>query len=76
MLMFNGKLARKIQDISFPLDVTLAKIEEAVKLGSDKVALLEGSQGINVGIYDEKACCKMKFRWCINCKVSSKHVHF
>jgi phosphosulfolactate synthase len=43
-----------------PLDVTLGKIEEAVKLGSDKV-VLEANEGTNVGIYDEKGFIRWNF---------------
>jgi phosphosulfolactate synthase len=43
-----------------PLDVTLGKIEEAAKLGSDKV-VLEANEGTNVGIYDEKGFIRWNF---------------
>lgn len=54
------KVGRKDPRHQLPLDVTLAKIEEAVKLGSDKV-VLEANEGINVGIYDEKGVVRWNF---------------
>lgn len=54
------KVGRKDPRHQLPLDVTLAKIEEAVKLGSDKV-VLEANEGINVGIYDEKGIVRWNF---------------
>jgi phosphosulfolactate synthase len=54
------KVGKKDPRHQLPLDVTLAKIEEAVKLGSDKV-VLEANEGINVGIYDEKGFIKWNF---------------
>jgi phosphosulfolactate synthase len=54
------KAGRKDPRHQLPLDVTLAKIEEAVKLGSDKV-VLEANEGINVGIYDEKGVVRWNF---------------
>jgi len=54
------KVGRKDPRHQLPLDVTLAKIEEAVKLGSDKV-VLEANEGINVGIYDEKGVVRCNF---------------
>ena len=54
------KVGKKDPRHQLPLDVTLAKIEEAVKLGSDKV-VLEANEGINVGIYDEKGVIKWNF---------------
>ena len=54
------KVGRKDPRHQLPLDVTLAKIEEAVKLGSDKV-VLEANEGINVGIYDEKGVIRWNF---------------
>jgi phosphosulfolactate synthase len=54
------KVGKKDPRHQLPLDVTLAKIEEAVKLGSDKV-VLEANEGINVGIYDEKAVIRWNF---------------
>jgi phosphosulfolactate synthase len=54
------KVGKKDPRHQLPLDVTLAKIEEAVKLGSDKV-VLESNEGINVGIYDEKGSIRWNF---------------
>ncbi|HJU33667.1 MAG TPA: phosphosulfolactate synthase [Nitrososphaera sp.] len=54
------KIGKKDPRHQLPLDVTLAKIEEAVKLGSDKV-VLEANEGINVGIYDEKGIIRWNF---------------
>ena len=54
------KVGKKDPRHQLPVDVTLAKIEEAVKLGSDKV-VLEANEGINVGIYDEKGFIRWNF---------------
>ena len=54
------KVDKKDPRHQLPLDVTLTKIEEAVKLGSDKV-VLEANEGINVGIYDEKGVIRWNF---------------
>jgi phosphosulfolactate synthase len=54
------KVGKKDPRHQLSLDVTLAKIEEAVKLGSDKV-VLESNEGINVGIYDEKGSIRWNF---------------
>jgi phosphosulfolactate synthase len=54
------KVGKKDPRHQLPLDVTLAKIDEAVKLGSDKV-VLEANEGINVGIYDEKGLIRWNF---------------
>ncbi|MBD0299365.1 MAG: phosphosulfolactate synthase, partial [Nitrososphaera sp.] len=54
------KIGKKDPRHQLPLDVTVAKIEEAVKLGSDKV-VLEANEGINVGIYDEKGFIRWNF---------------
>lgn len=54
------KVGKKDPRHQLPLDVTLAKIDEAVKLGSDKV-VLEANEGINVGIYDEKGFIRWNF---------------
>lgn len=54
------KVGKKDSRHQLPLDVTLAKIDEAVKLGSDKV-VLEANEGINVGIYDEKGLIRWNF---------------
>ena len=54
------KVGKKDPRHQLPPDVTLAKIEEAVKLGSDKV-VVEANEGINVGIYDEKGFIRWNF---------------
>jgi phosphosulfolactate synthase len=54
------KVGRKDPRHQLPLDITLAKIEEAVKLGSDKI-VLEANEGMNVGIYDEKGVIRWNF---------------
>ena len=54
------KVGKKDPRHQLPLDLTLSKIEEAVKLGSDKV-VLEANEGINVGIYDEKGSIRWNF---------------
>jgi len=54
------KVGKKDPRHQLTLDITLAKIEEAVKLGSDKV-VLEANEGINVGIYDEKGFIRWNF---------------
>src|SRR5918999_258223 len=54
------KVGKKDPRHQLPLDVTLAKIEEAVNLGSDKV-VLEANEGINVGIFDEKGFIRWNF---------------
>jgi phosphosulfolactate synthase len=54
------KVGKKDPRHQLPLDVTLAKIEEAVKLGSDKV-VLEANEGTNVGIYDENGFIRWNF---------------
>lgn len=54
------KVGKKDPRHQLPLDITLAKIEEGVKLGSDKV-VLEANEGINVGIYDEKGIIRWNF---------------
>jgi phosphosulfolactate synthase len=54
------KVGKKDPRHQLTLDVTLAKIDEAVKLGSDKV-VLEANEGVNVGIYDEKGFIRWNF---------------
>lgn len=54
------KVGKKDPRHQLPLDSTLAKIEEAVTLGSDKV-VLEANEGYNVGIYDEKGAVRWNF---------------
>lgn len=52
-LEFQWKVGKKDPRHQLTLDATLLKIEEAMKLGSDKV-VLEANEGTSVGIYDEK----------------------
>jgi phosphosulfolactate synthase len=59
-LEFQWKIGKKDPRHQLPLDTTLVKIEEAVKLGSDKV-VVESNEGINVGIYDEKGSIRWNF---------------
>jgi phosphosulfolactate synthase len=53
-LDFQWKVGKKDPRHQLSLDDTIAKIEEGIKLGSDKV-VLEANEGYHVGIYDEKA---------------------
>jgi phosphosulfolactate synthase len=59
-LEFQWKIGKKDPRHQLPLEATLVKIEEAVKLGSDKV-VVESNEGINVGIYDEKGLIRWNF---------------
>jgi phosphosulfolactate synthase len=59
-LDFQWKVGKKDPRHQLSLDDTLAKIEEGVKLGSDKV-ILESNEGFHVGIYDEKAAVRWNF---------------
>jgi phosphosulfolactate synthase len=59
-LEFQWKVGKKDPRHQLGIDDTLGKIEEAVKLGSKKI-VLEANEGINVGIYDEKALVKWSF---------------
>jgi phosphosulfolactate synthase len=54
------KVGKKDPRHQLPLDSILSKIDEAVKLGSDKV-VLEANEGVNVGIYDEKGLTRWNF---------------
>ena len=54
------KVGRKDPRHPLSIDSILAKTEEGVKLGSDKV-VLEANEGINVGIYDERGLVKWNF---------------
>src|SRR5918999_227511 len=65
------KVGKKDPRHQLPLDVTLAKIEEAVKLGSDKV-VLEANEGINVGIYDEKGVVRWNFVGALTAKFGQR----
>jgi phosphosulfolactate synthase len=59
-LDFQWKVGKKDPRHQLQLDTLLSKIEEGVKLGSDKV-VLEANEGINVGIYDEKGSVRWNF---------------
>lgn len=59
-LDFQWKVGKKDPRHQLALDTTLAKIEEGVKLGSDKI-VLEANEGVHVGIYDEKGGVKWNF---------------
>jgi phosphosulfolactate synthase len=59
-LEFQWKVGKKDPRHQLSIDSLTAKVEEAVKLGSDKV-VLEANEGINVGIYDEKGAIKWNF---------------
>src|ERR671925_59715 len=59
-LEFQWKVGKKDPRHQLGVDDTLDKIREAVKLGSKKI-VLEANEGINVGIYDEKALVKWSF---------------
>ncbi|HEX7033487.1 MAG TPA: phosphosulfolactate synthase [Nitrososphaera sp.] len=59
-LEFQWKVGKKDPRHQLNIDDTLAKIEEAVKIGSKKI-VLEANEGVNVGIYDEKALVKWSF---------------
>src|SRR5690606_110456 len=60
-LEFQWKVGKKDPRHQLTIDDTLVKIEEAVKIGSKKI-VLEANEGVNVGIYDEKALVKWSFR--------------
>jgi phosphosulfolactate synthase len=59
-LQIQWKVGKKDPRHQLALDSTLTKIEEAIKLGSDKV-VLESNEGYNVGIYDEKGAIRWNF---------------
>lgn len=59
-LEFQWKVGKKDPRHQLSIDSLTAKVEEAVKLGSDKV-VLESNEGVNVGIYDEKGAIKWNF---------------
>lgn len=59
-LDFQWKVGKKDPRHQLSLDDTTAKIEEGIKLGSDKV-VLEANEGYHVGIYDEKAGVRWNF---------------
>lgn len=59
-LEFQWKAGKKDPRHQLSIDSLTAKVEEAVKLGSDKV-VLEANEGVNVGIYDEKGAIKWNF---------------
>ncbi len=59
-LDFQWKVGKKDPRHQLSIDATIAKVDEAVKLGSDKV-LLEANEGVSVGIYDEKGAVRWNF---------------
>jgi phosphosulfolactate synthase len=60
-LNFHWKVGRKDPRHQLGVEDTLSKIDEAItKIGSEKV-LIEANEGINVGIYDERASVKWNF---------------
>src|SRR6185503_18324477 len=59
-LDFQWKVGKKDPRHQLSLDDTLLKIEEGIKLGSDKI-ILEANEGFHVGIYDEKAAVRWNF---------------
>jgi phosphosulfolactate synthase len=59
-LEFQWKVGKKDPRHQLGIDDTLEKIDEAVKIGSKKI-VLEANEGVNVGIYDEKALVKWSF---------------
>jgi phosphosulfolactate synthase len=59
-LEFQWKVGKKDPRHQLGIDDTLKKIAEAVKLGSKKI-VFEANEGVNVGIYDEKALVKWSF---------------
>jgi phosphosulfolactate synthase len=52
-LDFQWKVGKRDPRHQLSVEETLVKVEEAIKLGSNKV-VLEANQGFSVGIYDEK----------------------
>ena len=59
-LDFQWKVGKKDPRHQLSIDSTIAKVEEAVKLGSDKV-VLEANEGVSVGTYDEKGATRWNF---------------
>ncbi|MCI0563161.1 MAG: phosphosulfolactate synthase [Nitrososphaera sp.] len=59
-LDFQWKVGKKDPRHQLSIESTLAKIEEGVKLGSDRI-VLEANEGFHVGIYDEKGELKWNF---------------
>jgi phosphosulfolactate synthase len=59
-LDFQWKVGKKDPRHQLSLDDTLLKIEEGVKLGSDKI-VLEANEGFHVGIYDEKGSIRWNY---------------
>mgnify|MGYP001773863312 CR=1 FL=1 len=67
-LEFIWKVGKRDPRRQLSIESMLAKIDEAVRLGSRKV-ILEANQGYNVGIYDEKGLIK----WSIVSALTSKY---
>ena len=59
-LEIQWKIGKKDPRHQLSFDATLLKIEEAVKLGSDKV-VLEANEGMSVGIYDERGAIRWNY---------------
>lgn len=59
-LEFQWKVGKKDPRHQLSIDATVAKVDEAVKLGSDRV-ILEANEGTGVGIYDEKGQIRWNF---------------
>lgn len=59
-LEFQWKVGKKDPRHQLSFDATLLKVEEAVKLGSDKV-VLEANEGMSVGIYDERGAIRWNY---------------
>lgn len=59
-LQFQWKVGKKDPRHQLDIDATMAKIDEAIRLGSSKV-VIEANEGFNVGIYDERGGVKWSF---------------
>ncbi len=69
-LDFHWKVGKKDPRHQISLDTMILKVDEAMKLGSDKV-VLESNEGVNVGIYDEKGT----IRWNLVGALTAKFSH-
>lgn len=69
------KIGRKDPRHQLDADETVAKIEDALKLGSKKV-ILEANEGINVGIYDERGLIKWNLIGAITAKFPPSTIIF
>jgi phosphosulfolactate synthase len=66
-LEYHCKVGRKDPRHQLGVHETLVKIEEAMKIGSDKV-ILEANQGMAVGIYDERGLVKWNLMGALTAK--------